>query len=270
MAVTHQPLTQGEINRDIKKGTPFMITMSRSLPIRTIMSYRGYTNLVHRKGWKLLYRLMSHQRPWIPGQDLPPTPQQEAMNELDRLDNEYFAFARACIERRFTEQARYIFKNLRAVSGPEALLMVKAYVERLQALRDGTAPYREDTREADQEAVKLLEERYVAGEEIEARLLELVEQAMALPEIPNRDPQAMDEATYQELAYEFHIWLDDWRTTTRAAIKDRRYLIQLGLAKARRKKRPAPQMKTEAPAAGPESPAGPRSPGDHGGKGGAS
>ena len=256
MSTEPKTLNEAQIMGDIRKATPFMITLSRSVIIRTIMSNRGYTQEVHREGWRMLHGLMSHQRYWLPGEDLPDTPQEQALDELDRLDNEYFTFAQACIVRRFPDQARYLFKNVHAVHGHEAVLMVKAYVERLQALREGSDPFRDATREADREAVRLLESRYVAGAEIEARLVGLIEQATSLPAIPDRDPYALSEAAYQALAREVRIWLQDWRDTARAAFQDRRYLIRLGLASPRKKRVKRRKAKPNAPVA-PVMPASP-------------
>jgi len=241
-------ITEEVIKRDIKKGYPFCSTLSMSEAIRNVLAERGYTPVVHRQGWTLLYQLMSHERPWVPEPALTATPQELAMAELDALDNEYFAYARACIDPRYPEQARYLFKNLKVGTGPEAVTNVMAYVERIQAMRDGTNPRREALREADRAAVLLLEERKVAGPEIEARLLALCEQVMAIEPAGAPDPYRLDEAEYQALAREFHIWLKDWRETARVAFKSRRVLIRLGLARLRKKPKPAAPEQPVKPA----------------------
>jgi len=185
-------ITEEVINRDIKKGLPFCWTMSKSEALRSILAKRGYTHEEHNKGWMLICQLMSRRRPWIPESDLVATPQAQAMAELDALDNKYFAYVRACVEPRYPAQAGYIFENLNFGTGPEALVSLKAMVERTQTLRDGTDPHREETREADQAAVLLMEDRNVAGPEIEARLLALIEQAMEVP-ILEQDQAAVAE-----------------------------------------------------------------------------
>lgn len=92
---------------------------------------------------------------------------------------------------------------------------------------------------ADREAVLLLESRNLAGPEVETRLLGLVARAMKVEPMPADDPCALDEADYQALAREFHIWLKEWREKARVAIKNRHYLIRLGLARFRKKPRAA-------------------------------
>jgi len=241
-------ITLAQIKRDILNGTPFMITMSHSSPIRYIMKERGYTDEEHATGWNMLYRLMSNRRPW----DEVYNGLKEVVAELDRWDNSNFAYARAALEHHFPEQAEYIFKELRAKYGARSLLVIKTFLERIRTLREGLDPHREEGREADRAAVRLLEARNIVGPEIERRLDELIERSMNLPSEPDGDenPFAMDEAAYQELAVAFHAWLKDWRRTARAAIRNRSYLIRLGLTKPRMKK-PAPAPE---PAVGPEAP----------------
>ncbi len=38
---------------------------------------------------------------------------------------------------------------------------------------------------------------------------------------------------YHQAAYDFHVWLEDWREQARAVIQRRDYLIRLGLAARR-------------------------------------
>jgi len=254
----HTTLTENQIQGDIKKGTPFLSTLSRSRAIRLLIAERGYTNEVHRTGWSLLYQVMSHQRPWLPDNEAMVTPQASAMAELDRLDNLYFAYARACIETRYPEQASFLFKNLQVGVGPESILNFKAYVERLQSMREGSNPYRDEMREADRAAVERLESRNVAGAEVEARILALVDQAMDVVPDEDADPYLMDTAAYQALAWEFHTWLKDWRDTAKVAVTGRRARIRLGLARFRRKRKPAaettPEPSAESPAPDPAQP----------------
>lgn len=247
MSTEHVTLTEEQIQGDIRKAIPFLSTLSRSRAIRLVMAGRGYTNEVHRTGWSLLHQVMSHQRPWLPDGQEPVTPQVEAMAELDRLDNLYFAYARACMEPRYPEQARFLFKNLHVGVGPESILNFKAYVERLQSMREGSDPHRDELREADRAAVQLLESRNLAGAEVEARLLSLVDQAMDVVPGEDGDPYLMEAAAYQALAWEFHIWLKDWRATAKVAVTGRRARIRLGLARFRRKRKPAAGAATETP-----------------------
>lgn len=231
-------LTLAQLKRDIMNGTPFMFALSHSKPIRLIMRERGYTMEEHRLGWRMLFQLMSHRRPWDEDDGMSAA-LKEVVAEVDRWDNSSFAYARAALEHHFPEQAAYIFKDLRAKYGAQSILVVKTFLERVKILREGLDPHREASREADLAAARLLEERNIVDPEIEARLNELIERSMDLSPEPEEeaDPFAMDEAAYLELADTFHAWLKDWRQTARAAIKNRNHLIRLGLTRPRKQRK---------------------------------
>lgn len=247
-------LTMAQIKSDIMKALPFMLTMSQSRPIRNILLKRGYTRAEHHHGWRMLFQLMCHQHPWSEHLVEAPSPQHEALAELDRWDNQNFRFARAALEHHYPDQAAYVFKELEIQYGPQSMPAIRTFLERVRTLREGLDPYREAHREADLAAVLLLEARNIVGPEIEQRLNRLIALSLELPSEPEEeehDPRAMDEAAYQELARAFRAWLRDWRNTARAAIGNRRYLISLGLSKSRKK--PKAGLKT-ASGGGPSAP----------------
>jgi len=246
----NEPLTLAQVRSDIMMGTPFIFTVTHSKSIRNILTERGYTDAVHRHGVDMLARLVGNQRRWSDPLDESPTPQREALDELDRWDNRNFAYAQAALEHHYPEQADYVFKELRARYGIQSMLVIRIFLERIRNLREGLDPYREESREADRAAVRLLEERNILSAEVERRLAELIE--LSVTDIPldpeaDPDPLALDEEAFQELARDFRSWIRDWRKTARTAIKDRRYLIRLGLSKPRK---PAKAPVTTAAAPG--------------------
>ncbi len=193
----------------------------------------GYTAAEHKLGWSTALDLLGYK----PGLELPdvgPLSQSNAIAELDQWDGPNFTRSRAALERLHPRQARYIFEGLQATTGAAAVGSVKTYKDRVIALREGTDPDRDDSREADREAVKTLEQRNIFNSEIGAHLSELIAEATKLaPSTEVQEDTTRDEA-YQRKAHEFHAWLTDWRETARAVVTRRDYLIKLGLSRRRR------------------------------------
>ena len=99
--------------------------------------------------------------------------------------------------------------------------MVKAFLDRVQTLREGTDPEREDTREEDRAAVSTLEGRNIVGEEIESRLRGLIKEATRLVPEPSDDKSALEE--HYETARRFSRWLTATaRTSTSVCFRNSR------------------------------------------------
>jgi hypothetical protein len=113
-----------------------------------------------------------------------------------------------------------------------AVAACKLFLDRVEALRSGTDPARAASREQDQQAVALLEQRKLISESIESQLRGLIDQAKQL-ELAPVEMDGARELELQETVQRFSAWLADWRTTAATAITRRDDLISRGLASRR-------------------------------------
>lgn len=192
----------------------------------------GYSAKVHELGWRLLH-LVSGYAP--EKQDLSLDKQtREAINELDRWDEQGFRRIHAALSHLHPAQDEHVFKDLKPSEGMESVLGVSLLLDRLDELENGKA--REATREADHAALATLAERGITPDE-RKRLRELVKKAQAVnPVVPISEA---GRKQYEENLVALRGWYDDWSETARAVITRRDHLISLGLAK-RKKKEKAP------------------------------
>lgn len=223
------------IDRMLQRGQKLLHALSRKPEIRRIAAAAGYTDAEHKLGWALWLYLVGYQQAQ-PTQPIAPNPEYDAaVAKLDQWDGPHFERTRAALERLHPDQNLYIFNNLRAGTGPEAVGAVNAYVTRVVALRDGTDPERQATRAADKAAVDTLAARNIFNPEVEASLRALLATATkgaGTSPAPVAPPDEEDPE-YQAKAAELDGWLTDWRRTLRSTITRRDYLIQLGLASRR-------------------------------------
>src|SRR5690606_37838427 len=114
----------------------------------------------------------------------PGTPQEGAIAELDLWDGPNFVRARAALERLYPDQARYLFNHLNAQTGAASVASVNTFLDRVDALRDGTDADRASRRDDDKAAVKVLVERRILSPEIEQHLRDLIQSARGLAPEP--------------------------------------------------------------------------------------
>lgn len=213
----------------------FLGAVSRSSRIRSTLATRGYGDEDHQEGWSLLLKDSGYANP------KPPTGATEAAKataELDAWDEPNFRVIRATLERRFPDQAKFVFANdLAPSTGAGAVLSVATLLGRLKALKD--ASDRKATRKQDHAALAVLDQKGYSAAEL-ARLAGLVETAsQAAPVVdPSADRATEDEQRAARLAV--RAWFDEWSETARAIVKRRDDLIALGLAARRSSDKTAP------------------------------
>ena len=226
------------IDRDIERGIKYLRTLSTRPEICQILFQNGYNVEAHKRGWSMLLELLGYTQD-LETTYIEPVPldQELAIAELDKWNGPSFTRARAALNHLHPNQASYIFDGLKATTGAAAIGSVKAFIDRVSTLRDGTDPNRASSREVDRRAVETLEERRIFDSKIEAQLRELISKATTIAPAPPAEVQedTTRHEAYQRSALEFHAWLTAWRETARAVIKRRDYLIRLGLSRRRRK-----------------------------------
>lgn len=238
MVTEQKELTQREIDRLVERGGRFLRAIGTKKGIQRMMIELGYNQDQHSTGWRLYLALCGYH---IAGQESITVSNEEkavqaAITEIDNWDEPHFARAHAALGHFFPEQNAYLFNQLTAEQGIAAMGSVNIFLDRVKALREGMDSKRANTREQDREAMMLLEKRGIIDQKEEQRLRGLmakVQQVMNLSAENITDEEMKYQQQMQDNALEFSRWLDDWRTTARAGITRRDYLISLGLANRR-------------------------------------
>jgi len=228
--------------------------------IRAALTKRGYTADDHEQGWKLLHKASGYLGPAAePKVD---RTANDALAAVDAWDEPHFRLARATLERRYPDQAAFVFADLSAQTGPSALLSVGTFLDRLDAL-ERKLPGRElkekaadkAQEKADKAALATLELRGItAAERSRLRGLIKVAQTGTAPD-PGAEKAAAEAAAQaaerlKNLA-ELRAFYDEWAEIARIVITRRDYLIRLGLAKRKsgESEEPAEPEQPETPAA---------------------
>ncbi|MDI3283222.1 hypothetical protein [Polyangium sp. 15x6] len=221
------------LSRQTLEETParvlaFLRGVGTSAVIRTALAGRGYSAEEHAQGWELLHRVSGYRDPKAASTD--DTDAQKAIAALDAWDEPNFRVSRAALERLHPAQAAFVFDGLEAQVGAGAVLSVRTFLDRLDALE--SAPERTATRNADLAALATLAKRGITKDE-RKRVRKLVESAQAMGAPAEADADSTAEARRADLVT-LRAWFDDWSETARTAITRRDHLIRLGLAKRKK------------------------------------
>lgn len=211
--------------------------------IRTLMFQGGMTDEEIVEGGRLLVACWGDLPAPERDKDTEAAKRQRAATaELDQWDEPNFARYGATLQRHYPSVGAYVFHELSASTGSEAVAGVATFLKRLNALEDGSDPARKDTKKDDKKAVDLLADRGLSQKE-RARLAALVEVALGptstLAPAPEHDKKRKAERTKALVALKD--WYEEWATTARSLIKKRVYLIRMGLANRKKPKKPDPK-----------------------------
>jgi hypothetical protein len=231
--------TASALSRQTLDETParvlaFLRGVGTSAVIRAALASRGYAPDDHAEGWEFLHRVAGYRDGKVaPAGD---AEAQKAIAALDAWDEPTFRVSRAALERLHPAQAAFVFQNLEPATGAGAVLSVKTFLDRLDALEG--SPDRKGTRKADHAALETLAKRGVTKDE-RTRLRALAEIAQGFGAEAKPDPSA--EARQADLIA-LRAWYDDWSETARSVITRRDHLIRLGLAKRKKSAKGAPAV----------------------------
>ncbi len=232
-------MMKANYSRQVLEDTPsrvlqFLSGVGTSPLIRGALGGFGYTAQDHEEGWTLLHHASGYQA--AAPEPLADRPAADAIAELDAWDEPNFRLARAALSRRYPDQAGFVFAGLEAAAGPAAVLSVKTFLDRLDALQGAVAGRDHKvkaTKQADAAALKTLSARGITDTE-RARLRQLIA-AAERGEPPTQASAAdQDDAALRLTALAaLRSWFDEWSETARVVIKRRDQLIRLGLAQRR-------------------------------------
>jgi hypothetical protein len=209
----------------------FLTGVARQPAIFTALASRGYSSDEHAEGWRLLHDVAGYDQPPA-AKNADDATAQKAIAEIDAWDEPNFRWIRAALDRKFPKQSEFVFENLAPATGVGALLSVTTMLDRLDALESN--PKRKETRTKDHAALELLATRGLTAAE-RKRLRGLIETAQSAPSVA--PAPARDAKQQQHSKTELRAWFVDWSETARTTITRRDYLILLGLAQRKRRKK---------------------------------
>jgi hypothetical protein len=217
------------LERAVQRAFKFVYGLARSKRLFTAMVAHGYSLAEQNHGQRLLMRITT-ARGGGEGAVEPDSKAAAAAAELDALDEPLFRRCRAALRRLHPEQCAFVFADLKATKGPEAVLGFAKFLQRLEDLEG--ADDRTSTRKADHAALATLAARGVDEAE-RARLAKLVKAVFAAPGLVDDEAEEADREERRKNKVAIYEWLQDWSDTARVAFKRREDLISVGLAKRR-------------------------------------
>ena len=204
--------------------------------IRQIMAVKGMmTDDDVAEGRDLLITCVTVPRAIAASDSTESQSQRAALAEIDEWDEPHFTQFRATLHRAYPSAEEYVFSGgLKASQGASSVAGVATFLGRVDALESGSDDARSGTAKDDKAAVKLLAQRGLTKEE-RKRLAKLVETALSGGGAPEGAPESPERRRALVAARQ---WYDEWAAVAHARIKKRAYLIRLGLASRKRKKKP--------------------------------
>ncbi len=224
----YQDVTNQTLESTTKRAVSFLRAIATKAEIRNVMASAGYDAAEQKEGWRLVTLVSGLSEPKVVREH--DDKARATIAELDALDEPLFRRAHAALGRLHPEQDAFVFSGLAPARGPEAVVAVATFLDRLDALE--SAQDRRATRKADQGALATLEKRGITAEYREQlRELVAVAQAVEFPDEPPTD--AVTTSEREEALIELRAWYKDWAETARSLIVRRDHLILMGLARRR-------------------------------------
>ncbi|MBZ0117299.1 MAG: hypothetical protein K8H88_09905 [Sandaracinaceae bacterium] len=191
----------------------------RSPRVAMVLRAFGFDEAELDRGWALLSRLTANRLSALPQMTDP-----RLVRELDAWENKWFPIAEVVLRTNHPSIAEEVFRNLSQTSGPEVVVGVATFVQRVSALeeRGGEAA----------RARELLERRGLT-EEILGEARGLLQQINDLAPA-DEEQVAPEEGEADEAETAMWNWYLEWSGIARVAIQDRRLLRSLGFLRSTR------------------------------------
>ncbi|MFO0641939.1 MAG: hypothetical protein U0183_22130 [Polyangiaceae bacterium] len=239
---------EAEVSDRVLEDTPervirFILAARQHPHIYRLLYARGYNRATVREAWALLDKLGGVTSAAVDGEDDEPSDDEKAVaraiSELDAWDEPNFAVIDAALRRRFPEQHKFLFAGgLKANAGLLAVAGVRTMAQRLDALE--SSPERKATRKEDKAALDLLAKRGIDKAEREkiARWLATVgdhDDTLLEGEDESADLDRKFEVVRKNSLVRLREWFEEWARVARTAVKRKRDLMHLGLARQKKK-----------------------------------
>jgi hypothetical protein len=191
----------------------------RNQRVASAMALYGMREEDVDEGWKLLQALRGVRlgiRP-IGAADV------KTIEEIDAWENRWFPVADATLSRRFPAVQARLFMNLSQTEGPEVVVSVGTFVDRVDEMAKADGPYGPEG----PKALELLATRGITKGVIEqARtLLGTLRKVQPPAPAPSREEQQAEAARAEDALW---AWYLEWSRIARTAITNRTLLRQLG------------------------------------------
>lgn len=207
----------------------FIYGITSNQSVWVALSEAGMTKEALDEGRSLLNTALLLQTDQTrPGADA----QRKALAEVDAWDEPHFRAYKATLRRHHPLAGAYVFHDLSATTGLKAVIGVQTFLNRVDALDDGTDPHRKDTKTEDKAAADHLATRGLTRAE-RTRLRGLVQAALGEGrEAPREEVEAQHAAAQARATslLELRSWYDEWSSIAHAHVKKRSHLISMGLA----------------------------------------
>jgi hypothetical protein len=183
--------------------------------IARVLAHYGFDESERAKGWELLSATAPLALPVDPSLAAP-----KVLEALDRFENHWFPITRFTLDAHHPRISARFFEGLGQTSGVEVLVSVTLFVDRLELLETGAAPFGSDGPAArDLLAVRGLTSERVA--EAKALLDRFRHWEPPMPSDVEDQAKAAEQAAWS--------WYLEWSRILRHAIPNRGPLQRLGL-----------------------------------------
>jgi hypothetical protein len=219
----------------------FLRTVASDVQIWRLLEGRGYSAADHLDGWRRLHAACGFMAETVP-EDTHDADVRRAVAELDEADDAIFRVTKATLSRRYPTQAAFVLGGIERARGRAWVLALEILLDRVDALELGTG--RDLHTHADDVAALAELERRVLGRAERDRLRALI--AIAKHSRPVSEPAASSDERdrrLQDLA-RLRDWYVEWSEIAHASVERRDFLVRLGLATQRPKRRG--KLKSEA------------------------
>ncbi len=229
-SISIAPTAAGDVTDEtLKLGPARMLTFLQGVSdpvIRALFAPLGWSDQRLDAAWSLLNELKAATK--VPsGSTLDPV--TDAIASCKAWQDTGLIRARAMMQLVLPEQAAFMFHDVVAGAGTEAVLNVSTFLQRRKQLENGAE--RKASRKADHDALVVLEETGVTKEAIR-QLQGFVDTVQTVaPAHPSRLAEA--DAKRTEVLRKIHAWVTAWSEMARTVVTRRDQMIKLGIAKRR-------------------------------------
>jgi hypothetical protein len=181
----------------------------RNPRIASALTKHGFTNEDLAEGWTLLQRVTRTKLDALPGE--PPDP--SLLRKLDEWENDWFPIAIATLQRRAPQAYEALFRNLSQTEGPEVVMSVTTFIERLERL--------------DQTTKELLHRRGLTSDVV-GQAKQLLSTLGSIAAVSEPQPADVSAAEFEKAENDLWAWYLEWSEIARTAIKQKQLLRAMG------------------------------------------
>jgi len=203
-----------------------MVMGMRDSRVATAMAAYGFDDEDLQQAWDLLRAVGAVK---LNKGEAGQTMDRETLRRLDEWENKWYPLAKATLQARYPAVHDEFFKNLFQAAGPEVIVTVETFLQRLEELTAAQGAYAQDGAAARAVLVK----RGIDGTCVEEakKLLETLQKTVVMAAPPNKAKEAEELAAAEQALWN---WYLEWSQVARTAITNRSVLRLMGFGTTRR------------------------------------